>query len=105
MEESKKELFGKYLALRILETRVSGFDSKDQPCFATMAMLKALKSRNLKPPSSLEHAILSQDIHRIPPPSLPPPHQNAFNILSISWITASGRRNKLIMYDGMAWRT
>lgn len=102
-EASKKWQRGKYLTLKHLDISDSCFCVSRHPCFANMARLNVLRSRNLIPPTLLASVSLLQLFQWISL-SLPTcPHQNLAHIVSSSshsflgsWNTPHGIcRNRL----------
>jgi hypothetical protein len=57
---SKIELPGKYFALIILATKLSGWDHNLQACFANKALLKLRKSQKPIPPAAFDNPIRPQ---------------------------------------------
>lgn len=79
-----------------------GYSINLQSCFPSIAVLKSVRSLNLKPPSSLGQHSLSHDFQCVPlvlPPEL---HQDCVNVLISFFITVFGIRKHDITLFGKA---
>jgi len=92
--------------LKSREAKLSESVYNFQPCFSSIATLKAARSLKPIPPWFLCTNNFSQDNQCKPLLLAPPcPHQNAFIIFSISSNKVFGNQKILITYEGIAWRT
>ena len=89
--------FGKYLALKTLAQRESGFDKSLHPCFASIARLKACKFWKPIPPFDFALHIFSQLTQVIFDSSCLYPHQNFLIIPSISSHNPFGIKKQLMV--------